>query len=76
MMTEHRRGGVHAGLPGWLTVVVVLWVLVLLGYNIVVVGPEGYPISMMLGGLLGAYSGLDQLLKRRPPSDPENRGPS
>lgn len=56
----------HASpLPGWVTATVVLGLLGLLGYNVVAVGPEGYPTSMLLGGLLGAYAGVDQLLKRR-----------
>lgn len=51
-------------LPRWVTVVVVLTLLGLLGYNIIVVGPDGYPTSMILGGLLGGYAGVNQLLKR------------
>ncbi|UQS95181.1 hypothetical protein Pam4_38 [Pseudanabaena phage Pam4] len=47
------------------TVIVVLALTGLLGYNIVIVGPEGLPNSYILGGLLGAYAGVDQLLKRR-----------
>lgn len=53
------------GLPTWVTVTVVLVLTALLAYNIVVVGPEGLPTSYVLGGLLGAYAGVDQLLKRR-----------
>jgi hypothetical protein len=47
------------------TVTVVLFLTGLLGYNIVVVGPDGYPTSVILGGLLGAYGGVNQLLARR-----------
>jgi uncharacterized membrane protein (DUF4010 family) len=47
------------------TVVVVLTLTALLAYNIIAVGPEGLPTSYVLGGLLGAYAGVDQLLKRR-----------
>lgn len=53
------------GLPVWLSITVVLVLTGLLAYNIIVVGPEGLPTSYVLGGLLGAYSGVDQLLKRR-----------
>lgn len=53
------------GLPIWVTVTVVLTLTGLLAYNIIVVGPEGLPTSYVLGGLLGAYAGVDQLLKRR-----------
>lgn len=53
------------GLPAWLTATVVLVVLGLLAYNVLVIGPEGYPTSIMLGGLLGAYGGVAQLLKQR-----------
>lgn len=52
-------------LPAWVTITVVLGLLGLLGYNVIVVGPEGYPISVMLGGLLGAYAGLRELLNRK-----------
>lgn len=61
-MAEHRRGD---GLPVWATTVVVLGLLGLLGWNIIVVGPAGYPTSVILGGLLGAYAGVDQLLRKR-----------
>jgi len=44
---------------------VILTLTLLLAYNIVVVGPEGLATSYVLGGLLGAYAGVDQLLKRR-----------
>jgi hypothetical protein len=53
------------GLPTWLTVIVVLVLLGLLVYNIILVGPEGLGTTYVLGGLLGAYAGIDQLLKRR-----------
>lgn len=52
------------GLPAWLTAIVVLVLLGLLGWNIVIVGPEGLGTTYVLGGLLGAYAGVDQLLKR------------
>lgn len=54
-----------SGLPTWVTIIVVLVLLALLGYNIVIVGPEGLATSYVLGGLLGAYAGVDQLLKKR-----------
>lgn len=57
------------GLPPWVTAVVVLGLLGLLGYNVVAAGPEGYPTSVILGGLLGAYAGLNELLKRRGDGD-------
>lgn len=56
-------------IPGWVTVTVILVLLALLAYNVIIVGPEGYPTSMLLGGLLGAYAGVDQLLKRRREGD-------
>lgn len=58
-----------SGLPLWVTITVVLVLLGLLTYNIIVVGPEGLPTSYILGGLLGAYAGVDQLLKRRDNGD-------
>lgn len=54
-----------SGLPLWTTITVVLSLTGLLAYNIIVVGPEGLPTSYVLGGLLGAYAGVDQLLRRR-----------
>lgn len=62
MAVRHRGDG---GLHPWVTTVVVLGLLLLLGYNIVIVGPDGYPTSVILGGLLGAYAGVDELLRRK-----------
>lgn len=61
MATKPERDGLHPVV----TTIVVLVLLGLLAWNIVVVGPEGYPTSVILGGLLGAYAGVDQLLKRK-----------
>lgn len=58
-------GGSPPTLPMWVTITVVLGLLSLLAYNVIVVGPEGYPVSVMLGGLLGAYAGLRELLNRK-----------
>ncbi len=69
-MTGHRKAAPGGeGFPSWLTNTVVLVVLALLAYTVIVVGEEGYPVSMMLGGLLGAYRGADELLKRRNGAD-------
>lgn len=65
MVSGQHRGGDNKGLPPWLTAIVVLVLLVLLSWNIIVVGPEGLGTTYVLGGLLGAYAGVDQLLKRR-----------
>lgn len=85
-MTDTKPGGEHRGpppatangLPIWVTIVVVLTLTGLLAWNIIIVGPDGLPTSYVLGGLLGAYAGVDQLLKRRgdgappaPPPDPD-----
>lgn len=73
MVGDHKRTDetqkkspkvLHDGLPTWLTAIVVLVLLALLGWNIVIVGPEGLGTTYVLGGLLGAYAGVDQLLKR------------
>lgn len=71
---SHLRGTGHGrppggGLPAWVTIVVVLTLTGLLAYNIIVVGPDGLATSYVLGGLLGAYAGVDQLLKRRDGDD-------
>lgn len=34
-------------------------------YNLVVYGPDGYPTAIILGGLLGGYTGLNELIRRR-----------
>jgi hypothetical protein len=60
-VTKQRDGS----LPIWLSITVVLTLLGLLAFNVLVNGPDGYPTSVILGGLLGAYAGVDQLLKRR-----------
>lgn len=60
---ERDRESAH-GLPPWVSVTVVLSLTGLLAYNIIVVGPEGLATSYILGGLLGAYAGVDQLVKR------------
>jgi len=52
-------------MPVWVSIVVLLSLTGLLAYNIITAGPDGYPTSVILGGLIGAYTGIDQLLKRR-----------
>ena len=52
-------------LPLWVTVTVVLGLLGLLGYSVIVLGAAGYPIDMIIGGLLGGYAGLQELAKRK-----------
>lgn len=54
-----------SGLPIWVHIVAVLVLLVLLTYSIVILGPEGYPATVIVGGLLGAYAGLNELVKRK-----------
>lgn len=49
----------------WVNITVVLGLLAMLAWTVFVIGPEGYPFSVVLGGLLGAYGGLDQYLKQR-----------
>lgn len=52
-------------LPTPVTAFVVIALTALLAYNIIVSGPEGLPTSYILGGLLAAYTGVDQLIKRK-----------
>lgn len=61
----HRGEPANDGLPNWISAVVVLVLIALLAYNVVIVGPDGYPTSVIIGGLLGAYAGFDQLLRKR-----------
>lgn len=58
-----------APLPGWVTITVVLTVLALLAWNVTTAGAEGYPTTVVLGGVLGAYAGLRELLNRRGGND-------
>lgn len=62
-MADHRRPQ-RDGLHPVVTTTVVLTLLGLLAYNVVIVGPEGYPTSVILGGLLGTYAGVDQLVRK------------
>lgn len=57
-------GDQHDSLPVWLTTTVVLTLTGLFAYNIVFNGPEGLPTSYVIAGLLGAYAGVERLLKR------------
>lgn len=59
-------------LPRWLHVTVVLTLLGLLAYSVVVIGPEGLPLSYALIGALGIYSGVDNLLKKRQGDDKDS----
>lgn len=67
----------NGALPTWVTIIVVLGLLLLLGWNIIVVGPEGIPNSYIIGGLLGAYTGVNEWLKHRRGSsdDQQQKGP-
>lgn len=54
----------ESGLPLWLTITCVLVLLGSLVFNVIAYGDEGYPTTMVLGGLLGGLFGLDKLIKR------------
>jgi hypothetical protein len=64
-----RPAYMKPGLPMWVTVIVVLTLTATLVYNIVFKGPDGLSNTYIVGGLLGAYAGVDQLLKRRGEDD-------
>lgn len=55
----------ESGLPIWVSITGVLVLLGLLVWNVVANGNDGYPTSVILGGLLGGLFGFDKLLKRR-----------
>lgn len=59
------RGPGGNGFPMWMNIIVVFVLLGLLGWNVVAVGPEAYPTSVMLGTLLGGYLALDRNIKRK-----------
>lgn len=44
----------------WVTITVIFVVLGCLVFSIAVYGPEGYPITLMLGGLLAGYVTYNQ----------------
>lgn len=60
MATRRDKGN---GLPLWLTIVMDLTLAGLLVFNVVRYGPNGYPTTMVLGGLIGAIHGFDKFLK-------------
>lgn len=68
------RPPAQSGLPGWLTITVVLVILGLLVFNIGKYGPDGFATTSILGGLLGAYGGVNELIKSRRRNDDE-KGP-
>lgn len=63
-------------LPIWVHIVVVLVVLALLAWTVVVIGPEGYPLSLGLGALLGLYKGAIERLGRRDDDNDDNNTPT
>lgn len=62
-MTTHRSTE-NEGLPPWLTILVVLWLMGMITYSTIRFGLDGYPYTMFFGGLLGAYAGLDRAVRR------------
>lgn len=62
-MNSHKSTGEDV-LPVWVTIVVVLTLTATFVYSVVAYGPDGYPIDMMTGGLLGAYAGTYKLIQR------------
>lgn len=55
----------NGALPGWLTATVVMVLLGCFVFNLWRYGAEGYPMAMVIGGLLGAYGGAKQLVGRK-----------
>lgn len=53
------------GLPLWLTITVILVCLALFAYVVLRFGPAGVPMATVIAGVLGAYGGLDRLVKQR-----------
>lgn len=74
MGNQHRRDP-NQGLDPWLTTTVILVVLGLLAYSVIRFGVEGYPLTMFLGGIIGAYAGLDRAVRRKNDDDPDEPQP-
>lgn len=53
------------GLPTWLTITVILVCLALFAYTVLRFGPAGVPMATVIAGVLGAYGGLDRLVRQR-----------
>ncbi len=80
MTGRHSGDDNPTGLPQWLIIIVVLFLLGYLGYAMLVLGPEGgLPFAYIFGTLLGAYAGLNEFLRRRGGGDdppPPGGGPA
>lgn len=59
---DDNRG---AGLPLWAIVVSGGVILGLLAFNVLAYGPEGYPTTVVLGGLFGTVFGVNEYLKNK-----------
>lgn len=63
-MPEETTTTAHPiGLPIWLTATVILVDLGLMSFNVIVFGPEGYATTVILGGILGVYGGVNELVR-------------
>lgn len=65
-MPTRTTGPGSNGLPPWINALAALVALGLLVYSVVVLGPEGYPTTVVVGGLLAGLFGINRLLGPRP----------
>jgi hypothetical protein len=49
----------------WVSITVVLVSLFLLGYIVIVIGQEGYPMAGIVGGILGLYGAGNEIGARK-----------
>lgn len=52
-------------LPIWVSITVILADLALMGFNVVVYGPDGYPTTIVLAGVLAGYGSVNQYLRKK-----------
>lgn len=59
------NGNGKGGLPLWAILLSGGVILALLAFNVLVYGPDGYPTTVVLGGLFGTVFGVNEYLKNK-----------
>lgn len=55
----------NRGLPLWAILLSGGVILALLAFNVLAYGPDGYPTTVVLGGLFGTVFGVNEYLKNK-----------